>query len=169
MAIPDDSKRTAWRSRAATDAAAKSLAAVPGIITLDFSRIVVANLTAAKRMLEIPEVPPTLELTIVAAENIPAWVPVTAQGRRADSGNPSASFGRVIGLAGDGIQRGRAGRVIRVGEITNPDWAWNTGEQIFLSGTGIANSAPTSGFVQRIGTASGQTKMVVDLGEPILL
>jgi len=138
----------------------------------DWSNIQVFNLPAAKRKLGIPSAfapSAAVEVSIVATENIPAFGPVTSQGKKADSANPSASFGRVIGLATAAILSGFSGQVIEAGEITNPAWAWTIGDPIFLSGTGLSNAPPASGFVQQIGTAKGTTTIVVDLSDPVLL
>src|SRR6266705_7039648 len=74
-----------------------------------------------------------VEVTITAAEDLPAFGSVTSQGKKADSANPSASFGRVIGLAVAFIANGASGSVIEAGEITNGGWAWTTGDPVFLS------------------------------------
>jgi hypothetical protein len=165
--MPEDSRRAAGRARAKTEATAKALVDFPSGLTLDFSKITIANLPAAKLALEIPEA--AVEVDFVAAEKILRFDPVTSLGLRADSNNPSASFGRVLGLASSDIDQGRAGSIIVVGEIVNPDWRWTKGDAVFLNGTGLASAPPTSGFVQRMGTASGPTKLVVDSGEPVLL
>src|SRR5437660_1744907 len=57
---------------------------------------------------------------IVAVEDIPAFAPVTSLGRVADSDNPSAGFGRVIGIAKQSIGSGNSGEVIQSGVISNP-------------------------------------------------
>jgi len=110
-----------------------------------------------------------LLVNIVAAENIPAFNPVTSLGLKADTANPSASMGRVIGLATAAIALGFSGTIIEGGEITNGAWTWATGDPIFLSGTTLANTPPVSGFSQQIGTAKSATAIVVDLSSPLLL
>ncbi len=138
----------------------------------DWTNIFVSNLPAAKRKLEIPSAfapSAAVEVSIVATENLSAFGPVTSQGKKADSANPSASFGRVIGLATTAITSGFSGQVIEAGEITNPAWAWTIGDPIFLSGTGLSSTPPVTGFVQQIGTAKGLATMVVDLSDPVLL
>jgi hypothetical protein len=110
-----------------------------------------------------------VELDIIAAEDLPAYGAVTSLGRKADSSNPSASFGRVVGLARDFIPTGFEGSVIVVGEITNPAWSWTPGDLFFLSGNGLSTTPPAVGFVQQLGSAKSATEIVVDLGLPILL
>ena len=106
---------------------------------------------------------------IVAAEEIPAFTPVTALGARANSADPSACFGRVIGLAAAAIIQGAIGYALATGELTNPAWNWTAGQALFLSGTGLAASPPDSGFVQQIGVALSPTTVVIELSVPILL
>jgi hypothetical protein len=55
------------------------------------------------------------------------------------------------------------------GDITNPGWAWTSGDIIFLNGTSLSTVAPSSGFVQRIGIAKTSQTIVVGLGDPVLL
>jgi hypothetical protein len=111
----------------------------------------------------------SVAVTITAAENIPAFVAVTSLGRIANSSNPSAGIGRVIGIALAAIALGFSGTVVESGEVDNPLWTWTPGDQIYVSGTGLASSAPGTGFVQQVGTAKSPTTIVVDSAQPILL
>lgn len=111
----------------------------------------------------------SVQVTIVAAENLPAYGPVTSLGLKADSANPSASFGRVIGLAPAAIANGFSGPVVEIGEVANPAWTWTAGDYIFLSGTSLATSPPGAGFVQRLGTAKNPTTIIVDISDAVLL
>jgi hypothetical protein len=111
----------------------------------------------------------SVAVSITAAENIPAFVAVTSLGRIANSSNPSAGIGRVIGIALAAIALGFSGTVVESGEVVNPLWAWTPGDQIFISGAGLSNSAPGTGFVQQMGTAKSATTIIVDSAQPVLL
>ena len=107
--------------------------------------------------------------SVTATANIPAFSPVISTGKVADSSNPSQSFGRVIGVASAAISSGSAGQVITSGLVTNPLWSWTTGDPIFVNGTSLASTPPSSGFVQQIGTALTPTSIVVSITDPVLL
>lgn len=106
--------------------------------------------------------------SIVVTENTPAFVAVTALGDRADSANV-AHFGKVIGLTVESISGGFSGRIELSGFVMNDAWTWTAGAEVYLNGTGLSMTAPSTGFVQQIGIAKGPTVLYVDIQEPVLL
>jgi len=111
----------------------------------------------------------TVSVTVRATEDLSAWAVVTAHGKQADSGNPSAHMGRIIGIIVAPIRSGSVGQAILSGEITNSDWNWVMGQQVYLTGRQISSVSPTTGFSQQIGAANAPTKLVVALSAPMLL
>jgi len=105
---------------------------------------------------------------LLATENIGAFVAVTSNGKVANSAT-TAHAGKVAGVSLAAITSGFTGSVQSVGEVENPSWTWTAGDVIYINGTSLSTTAPSTGFSQRIGTAKSATKIVVELGEPILL
>jgi len=107
--------------------------------------------------------------TIVAAENIPANSPITSQGKVADSSALSA-FQKVIGITKDSILSGFSGRFVSTGRIVkNSGWNWISGQVIFLNGTALSPTPPSSGFIQKIGAACAADSILLEINEPILI
>ncbi|SRR6266487_2737370 len=169
MAATEDRSRSTRRSRTDLEGTAQALVDFPRRFVLDFNEVTIEHLDAGKRILGIPVSDVALTVKILATCKLPAYSPVTSQGKRADSNNASASFGRVIGLNTDEVQSGQIAQVVTNGEIENSSWNWKTGDPIFLNGTGLSCTPPVSGFVQQLGTAKESTKIVIDLKQPILL
>jgi len=91
----------------------------------------------------------------------------TADVQAANANEPS-HCGRVIGMATAAIAQGDTGTVQQSGAITNQAWSLSPGLPYFLvSGGNISVNVPSSGFVQRIGTAKDATTLIVNMGEPI--
>lgn len=114
------------------------------------------------------DIPDFTAVEVVATEDIPAFSVVTSKGKVADSGTVSG-IEKVIGIAEADIDTGFSGRVTMIGEIDNPAWTFVAGDVIFLNGTSLSTTAPSTGFSQRIGTAKSDTVIYVNLGQPILL
>lgn len=106
------------------------------------------------------------EITVTA--DIPAFVAVTITGARADSAN-LGHFGKVVGVAANDILGGFSGKIELSGFIENPAWTWTPGSEVYLNGTGLSHTAPSTGFVQQIGIAKSATVLFVDIKEPILI
>ena len=67
------------------------------------------------------------------------------------------------------ILSGFNGSVVGFGKITNPLWAWTVGDRIFLNGTSLSTTAPSSGFIQIIGVAIASDTIDIKLAQSILL
>ena len=108
-------------------------------------------------------------LDILASQYIPIASVVTSTGYNADSGNPSAYMNKVIGISNAAISSGNIGKVVTSGEVSYSGWNWTRGSQIFLNGTSLSTTAPSTGFSQMIGTAKDSTTIVIEISQPILL
>ncbi len=106
--------------------------------------------------------------TVLAAVNIPAYAVVTVDGNLADSSN-AAHFGRVEGIAIAAINTGFIGTVEIEGEIVNSGWSWSPNTKLFLNGTVLSASAPTTGFAQMVAVAKNAMTIIIRIGTPVLL
>jgi hypothetical protein len=107
-------------------------------------------------------------IELAATADITAFSPVVITGKIADSANLSY-FGRVVGIASAAIANGFVGVVVTFGTITNSGWAWTPGSSIFLNGTALSQTAPSTGFSQAIGVAKTSDTIFVSLSDPVLL
>lgn len=107
-------------------------------------------------------------VSVVAVDTIAEFDPVTILGNKADSGN-SAHLGKVIGLSQAATAIGFVASVIVEGLAINGAWSWTPGAPIFLNGTTLSQTAPSTGFVQEIGIAKASDTIYVDLSMPVKL
>lgn len=105
---------------------------------------------------------------VLAAVNLAAFDPVTINGNKADS-TLLSPYGRVFGIVTTAVSTGFIGTVIIAGEITNGGWSWSPNDKIFLNGTALSTTPPTSGFAQKVAVAKTATTIVIELGPPVLL
>lgn len=110
----------------------------------------------------------TQTIEVLAAESISLYSVVTTNGYNANS-STSAHNGRIAGISITSTGSGFMAEVIPQGEVENVGWSWSAGEQIFLNGTNLSTTAPTSGFRVIIGSALSSTKLLVAISECILL
>jgi hypothetical protein len=89
---------------------------------------------------------------IAAAEDIPAFSLVTAGGEIADSSN-MAHFNHVIGITLEAVLTGFIAFLVTEGEVTNPLWSWAPNIKLFLNGTNLSLTPPSSGFSQLVGVS----------------
>lgn len=104
---------------------------------------------------------------INANVDIPAFSLVTANGQIADSTN-LFHFGHVVGLSTTLTLNGFIDTVVTEGEVTGP-WTWTNNDKIFLNGTSLSTTPPTTGFSQFIAIARSNNTIYVRLQQPILL
>ncbi len=104
---------------------------------------------------------------VTAFQMVMATALDTAQAANSEE---SSHVGRVVGMSLEAIAAGNTGEVQFHGLITNPAWTLTPGDPYFLSSGGeITDTAPLSGFIQRVGTAKSATELILKLSEPILL
>lgn len=108
------------------------------------------------------------EVSYVAQENVDSFDVVTSTGFKANS-NTISHRSKIIGIAKATTLIGFSGVVVNQGKITNPSWAWTIGNRIFLNGTSLSTIAPSTGFLQSIGTATGADTIDVNIHPSILL
>lgn len=104
---------------------------------------------------------------VVAAENLSKYDVVTVDGYKADSSN-LGHINKVLGIIINDTVVGVLGQVQILGEIINTDWTWS-GSLLFLNGTSIQSTPPTSGFLKIIGQIKNANIMFINLDESILL
>jgi hypothetical protein len=105
---------------------------------------------------------------VTAIDTIVKYNLVTTDGLNADSSNVS-HFGKLLGLALVNIAPTFVGRVQVYGLLINALWSWSVGDNIFLNGTILSNTPPTTGFLVQIGYADTPTKIIITMENRILL
>lgn len=113
--------------------------------------------------LRIPE-----QIEFLATGNIPAFSLVTAEGKVANSNNLS-HFNKIIGMSINAVVAGAIGYATVDGEVTNNAWAWSGGSKLFLNGTTISLTPPSSGFSQMVAVARNANIIIMKFGESVLL
>lgn len=111
---------------------------------------------------------PVGPVTLLASESIPAYQVVTSHGLNANS-STLGHIGRVVGISMGAIASGFTGPIAQSGSLTNPAWSWTPGVLLYLNGTTISATAPSTGFSQKVGVAVTATTMIVEMDDPILL
>lgn len=114
--------------------------------------------------LRIPEEP----LEFLAAEAIPPFSLATAQGNIADSNN-FAHYNKVIGMVDVAVPNGTIGYAKDDSEVTNLSWAWSPGSKLFLNGTTLSVTPPTTGFSQLIAVARTPQIIIMKMAQAVLL
>ena len=109
-----------------------------------------------------------LKNRIIAAENVPIYTVITYKGNLADSSN-TAHRTVIAGITKEAINNTFSGSVVTEGEIENSSWTWTKGDNLFLNGTALSTTPPSTGFVIKIGEAMSATKIFVRITESILL
>ena len=107
-------------------------------------------------------------IDINAAENLPAFAMVTVNGNIADSSNV-AHYGKVVGMTTIAVLSGNIASLVDDDEVTNPLWSWSAGQKLFLNGTSLSTTPPSSGFCQMVAVARNNTTVVMRIEIPILL
>jgi hypothetical protein len=106
---------------------------------------------------------------ILAAMDIPKLSLITANGQVADSNN-LAHFNKAIGIVMADVLSGAIATAIVEGEVVEPTWAWSgPGYLLFLNGTTLSASPPSSGWSQLIGVTRNDQTVFIRLSVPILL
>lgn len=104
----------------------------------------------------------------LAAQDLLAFDPVTLVGTIGDSDDLSQR-GKVIGISMFDVSSGATGQALIEGEIENPLWSWSPGTRIYLNGTTLSATPPSTGYSQRIAVAETDMTIVIQPQPPILL
>ena len=76
----------------------------------------------------------------------------------------------VLGVTTNSAAIGAPVNVMVLGQINDPSFAWPANTLLFLGTSGaITSTAPTSGYLVRIGKALGAGSIMVEMSEPIFL
>lgn len=110
-------------------------------------------------------------VSVVATENISAFLPVVSTGAVADASILAHRL-KFIGLALTNINNGFSGNVQPSGEIENNSWSWAPGSKIYIGVKVLTTTPPTiaeSVFSQCIGLATSATKILLNAEQSFLL
>jgi hypothetical protein len=113
--------------------------------------------------LKIPE-----QIPFLATELIPAFSLATAKGQIANSNN-LLHYNQVIGMVIEDVPNGAIGQATVDGEVTNNTWAWSPGSKLFLNGTALSVTAPSTGFSQMVAVARNANIIIMKISQAILL
>lgn len=87
----------------------------------------------------------------------------------ADGENPTHA-GLAVGITAEARAAGQPVTIQIAGEITNPLWELDAGENYYLALAGtISRTPPSRGFWQKVGNAKNRTTLIIKLGEPVLV
>lgn len=82
----------------------------------------------------------------------------------------SSHANKVLGMTTGAVAEGGTATVKTVGEITEVSWSWTLDTPVWLSANGLmTQTPPTTGFSLIIGFPISETKLFLDLREPIFL
>ena len=112
--------------------------------------------------------PSEVLVPFLAAVNLTQYQPVTVDGLLANSAT-LAHKNKVIGLVWATVASGFSGNALLEGEMTNPLWTWTAGSPLYLNGTTLSQTPPTTGFLQRIAVARTDMTIIIQPKHPILL
>lgn len=104
--------------------------------------------------------PNQLIANFTAAVALAAYDPVTNSGQLADSTN-LAHKGRVIGIVKAATAIGNVGQAVIEGTIIDAGWSLAPNTKLFLNGTTISATAPTTGFSQLLAIARTDMEVLV--------
>jgi hypothetical protein len=110
---------------------------------------------------------PDNDVDVLAVDDLPKFIIATADGKIANSSDIT-QMGKVLGIVWVAAHPGFMSRVRILGQIENTAWSWAPGAILYLNGTSISATAPTTGFSVKIGYASAPTKIIIELGEQIM-
>jgi hypothetical protein len=94
----------------------------------------------------------------------------TATGVNYADSSQIASAGTAIGITIGAVSAGQNAMIAVTGmDIVEPSWNWSPGA-IYLGLNGLmTQSAPISGFIQRIGIVTGPTSILVSVEQPLIV
>jgi hypothetical protein len=105
---------------------------------------------------------------VISDVALTAFTVVTIAGVPASSNN-LAHVNKIAGVLTTSVPEGYEVDAVAEGEVTNPSWTWDAGMVLYLNGTTISQTPPTTGFVVKIGQALTTTMIYVHLSESVVL
>ena len=119
--------------------------------------------------------PPGVNLTpVIAGENINAFNivyfnPVDGKVYKAENTNLASSYS-IVGITTSAVTAGQHFNLLCFGATSNDTWNWSGTATLFVGADGQpTQTAPTSGYMLKIGYATSPTSMFFDPLEPITL
>lgn len=105
---------------------------------------------------------------ITVTEDIIEFSLVNVDGSKADS-SIVGKRNWALGVNKTTILNGFSGEIVTSGQIVNPSWSFTSGDQLYLNGTSISSTPPSTGFSQKIGNAINSTIVNINIKEGILI
>ncbi|HMW08662.1 MAG TPA: hypothetical protein PK079_26045 [Leptospiraceae bacterium] len=106
--------------------------------------------------------------TIIANERIPAFSPVTLDGRIPTSDDLSFRF-NICGIAPFEIEANSQGEYRSIGELISSEWSFTPGLPLYLNGKTLSHNAPKTGFIKEFGIAKNSNTLFLNIQESIKL
>jgi len=106
--------------------------------------------------------------TIEAKEDFLAGDLISINGYHPDS-NDITFRNRIAGIVLEDIQTGHTAKIATSGLVENINWSFTPNSILFLNVKSISQTAPTVGFIQEIGRAITNTKILIDIKQAIML
>ena len=77
--------------------------------------------------------------------------------------------GLVRGITTGAVASGGTARIQVYGPMAEPSWTWTPGQPIYVGSNGVlAQTVPTTGWLQQVAVADSATKIFVDI-QPIIV
>ena len=87
----------------------------------------------------------------------------------ADSTDPSTAH-TLVGVSYNAAADGDTVSIVTVGPVTEVSWSWTPQQPIYIgTGGNLTQTAPTSGYIRRIGFAETATTVFVQPSQPLFL
>lgn len=93
---------------------------------------------------------------------------VTSDGLLANTATAAHRL-KILGMAFQDTAAAAIGNAQLFGEIDNPGWTWTPHAAVFLNGTVLSQTAPTSGWSMIVGIAILPTRIIIRFTDPYLL
>jgi hypothetical protein len=113
----------------------------------------------------------TMTFTVTAQQNLSAnqVVSMANDAPIPASSNNLADLGEVVGVVVGSVQAGSPVTIQYGGAVTYNGWNWGSGPVFLGLGGALTQTAPTSGFLQIIGTPLTPTTLLIQLQQPLEL
>lgn len=105
---------------------------------------------------------------ITSDVDLSAFAVVTIMGNLADSSDLD-HVNRIAGVLTEDVAEGNYADAVAEGEVTNPAWTFEPGAILFLNGSAISQTPPSTGFSTKLGQAITTTRIYVHISESIVL
>ena len=109
-----------------------------------------------------------LIIEVVASENLPIYRLITSDGYLADSNNIFHRV-KIAGITLEVINTGFSGKVLVSGEVINNSWNFTPNSDVFLNGTNLSNTVPSTGFSINLGVTKNSNTLILNIKNSILL